>query len=66
MRQWVCVVGKVFKLFRAAPIECQELVWFNGSDSTSNRAVILSVIRFPEQLVAATYGWLSFSQRREP
>jgi hypothetical protein len=42
------------------------LIRLNGGDATAERAVILSVVGFPEQLVAATRHRLDFCDRNKP
>jgi len=67
MREGVSGVHEVLELGGARPFEAKELTRLYRSDSAADRAIVLSAIRIPEQLVppADTRLNLRVPRRRE-
>lgn len=64
--EWVGEVSKVLELLGALPVKCQQLVRRDSRHPTANRAVVLAIMRLPEQLVLAHHPWLDFRELGEP
>lgn len=66
MGQGVSGVGEGLELFWATPLECKELIRRQCSDTTTDRAVVLTIDRLPKQFVLSTDLRLDFGNGGEP